>query len=201
MPDFSPTADTYLDRLANALRDVREPLRGEIWTGIAEELDGLPDSDARSRIAELGDPSFIAREARNAVDVGVIGDTVSTGYTTATAQRPPISESRGLAIFGAITLGIGGFVVPLFGWVVGVALVWTSSLWRTREKAIATVGPFVVLVLAALVSHSINGWAAVSDSDNPLVPTIGDIGMSSVIGALLLNVVAMVWLLVRLGRR
>ncbi|RWZ52517.1 hypothetical protein ELQ90_00730 [Labedella phragmitis] len=201
MPDFSPAADTYLDRLANELRAVREPLRGDIWSGIAEELDGLAETDARSRIAELGDPSFIAREARNAVDVGTIGDTTSTGYTTVVAQRPPLSESRGLAVLGAIALGVGGFVVPFVGWVVGVVLVWMSSLWRTREKVIAIVGPFVVLILAAVVSRSINGWAAVSGTENPLVPVIGDIAVSSVIGALLLNVIAMVWLLVRLGRR
>jgi hypothetical protein len=91
--------------------------------------------------------------------------------------------------------------VPFVGWVVGVVLVWMSSLWRTREKVIATVGPVVVLLLALVVSHSINGWAAVSGTENPLVPVIGDIAMSSVIGALLLNVIAMVWLLVRLGRR
>ncbi|RWZ67787.1 hypothetical protein ELQ92_00465 [Labedella populi] len=200
MPDFSPAADSYLDRLANALRDVREPVRGEIWSGIAEELDGLGETDARDRIAELGDPSFIAREARNAVDVGTMGDTSSSAYTAVVA-RPPLSESRGLAIFGAIALGVGGFVVPLFGWVVGVALVWTSSLWRTREKLIATVGPPVVLVLAALVSHAINGWAGMSGTENPLVPVISDIAISSVVGALLLNVIAMVWLLVRLGRR
>jgi hypothetical protein len=201
MPDFSPAADAYLDRLANELRGVREPLGGDIWSGIAEELDGLPDSDARSRIAELGDPSFIAREARNAVDVGTIGDTTSAGYTTVAAQRPPLSESRGLAVLGAIALGVGGFAVPFVGWVVGVVLVWMSSLWRTREKVIATVGPVVTLILAAVVSHTINGWAAVSETENPLVPVIGDIAMSSVIGALLLNLIAMVWLLVKLGRR
>jgi hypothetical protein len=201
MPDFSPAADTYLDRLANELRAVREPLRGDIWSGIAEELDGLAEADARSRIAELGDPSFIAREARNAVDVGAVGDTRSAGYTTVVAPRPPLSESRGLAVLGAIALGVGGFAVPFVGWVVGVVLVWMSSLWRTREKVIATVGPVVVLVLAAVVSHSINGWAALSETENPLVPVIGDIAMSSVVGALLLNVIAMVWLLVRLGRR
>lgn len=201
MPDFSPAADTYLERLANELRNVREPLRGDIWSGIAEELDGLPESDARSRIAELGDPSFIAREARNAVDVGVMGDTTSTGYATAAAQRPPLSESRGLAISGAIALGVGGLVVPVVGWIVGVVLVWMSSLWRRQEKLVATIGPAVVLILALVVSHSINGWAAVSETDNPLVPFIGDIALSSVVGALLLNLIAMVWLLVRLGRR
>jgi hypothetical protein len=76
-----------------------------------------------------------------------------------------------------------------------------SSLWRRQEKLIATVGPLVILVLAFVVSHSINGWTAVSDTENPLVAVIGDIAISSVVGALLLNMIAMVWLLVRLGRR
>jgi hypothetical protein len=42
-------------------------------------------------------------------------------------------------------------VIPLLGWVVGVALVWLSRLWTTGDKLIATLGglSWVVAGLAA----------------------------------------------------
>lgn len=201
MPDFSPAADTYLSRLSSELRDVREPLRGDIWSGVAEELDGLPDDDARGRIAELGDPAFIAREAVEAADVEPPRDTPSPGYVPGAPVPVPVAESRGFAIAGAITLGIGGFVVPFVGWIVGVGLVTASPLWRRRDKAIAILAPLVVVLLAAFVTHWIGGGLSDADARNPLVPVFYDYAWTSIVGAALLNVVAMAWLLVRLRRR
>jgi uncharacterized membrane protein len=201
MPDFSPAAGTYLDRLSAELRTVREPLRGDIWAGIAEELDGLEDSDARGRIAELGDPAFIAREAVEAGDARADADTGSPSYVTV-RERIPLAESPKFAAVAAVTLGVGGFIVPFVGWVVGVVLVWTSTLWTRREKAIATIGPFVITVLAAFITHWLSGVNMREGEDgNPLVPAFFDFAWTGVVGAALLSVVAMAWLLVRLRRR
>ncbi len=194
-------ARRHLDRLSDALRNVREPLRGEIWTGVAEELDGLSDSDARGRIAELGEPTFIAREARNAADVGAAPVTTSTGYTTVVIERPPLTSKRGWAIAGAIALGVGGFVVPFVGWLIGVALVTASTMWTRREKSVAVVAPLAVVVVAAFVTHWIGADRGSDASANPLVPAFYDFAWTGIVGAALLNVVAMVWLLVRMGRR
>ncbi|RUQ98198.1 hypothetical protein [Labedella endophytica] len=200
MPDFSPAADTYLARLSSELRDVREPLRNDIWAGIAEELDGLTDADARGRIATLGDPAFIARAAVEAGDGRPDPDTGQPSYVTV-VERIPLSESPKFAVAAAITLGIGGFVIPFLGYLVGVALVWTSTLWTRGEKAIATIGPFVITVLAAFITH----WIGVADSSSETevlrIPVFFDFAWTSVIGVSLLSIVAMGWLLVRLRRR
>lgn len=201
MPDFSPAADTYLSRLSTELRDVREPLRGDIWSGIAEELDGLAEPDARGRIAELGDPAFIAREAVEAGDGRPDPETGQPGYVTVT-QTIPLAESPRFAVAAAITLGIGGFVIPFLGYLVGVVLVWTSALWTRGEKAIATIGPFAITILAAFITHWIGAAnTPEGEGSNPLVPAVYDFVWTSVIGAALLSVVAMGWLLVRLRRR
>jgi hypothetical protein len=201
MPDFSPAADTYLARLSTELRDVREPLRGDIWSGIAEELDGLADTDARGRIAELGVPAFRARVVVEAGDGRRNPDTGQPSYVTVT-ERIPLAESPKYAVAAAITLGIGGFVVPFVGYLVGVVLVWTSTLWTRGEKAIATLGPVVITVLAAFITHWLGATnTSGADDANPLVPAVLDFVWTSVIGAALLSVVAMGWLLVRLRRR
>jgi hypothetical protein len=44
-----------------------------------------------------------------------------------------------------------GSVIPVFGWAVGVVLLWSSGLWRRSEKVLGTLivpgGPGLVLVL------------------------------------------------------
>ena len=65
--DSSPTPQvvrTYLDQLEATLSGVREDVRHDIVAGIAEELRGLSAADAAARIEALGDPAFIAAEAR-----------------------------------------------------------------------------------------------------------------------------------------
>lgn len=200
MPDYSPAADTYLARLSTELRDVREPLRGDIWSSIAEELDGLAEPDARGRIAELGDPAFIAREAVEAGDGRPDPDTGQPSYVTV-VERIPLSESPKFAVVAAVTLGIGGFVIPFLGWAVGVVLVWTSTLWTRGEKAIATIGPFVITVLAAFITHWIGAAGSNSETYVFGIPFFYDFAVTSVIGVSLLSIVAMGWLLVRLRRR
>jgi hypothetical protein len=34
---------------------------------------------------------------------------------------------------------VGGLVLPIFGWIIGVVLLWTSNLWNTRDKIIGTI--------------------------------------------------------------
>lgn len=201
MPDFSPAAGQYLSRLTSELRGVREPLRGDIWAGVAEELDGLPDSDARNRIAELGDPAFIAREALTAGGAEQPADTRPAGYRAVPERDVPIDHSRGWAITGAVALGVGGFVVPVAGWILGVALVTASPLWTRRVKAIAILAPVLIVVVAAFVTNAIGAAFDPSESTNLLVPLGHGYVLTSVIGVGLLNVGAMVWLLRRLGGR
>jgi hypothetical protein len=38
-----------------------------------------------------------------------------------------------------ILLLVGGLILPLFGWVIGLVLLWVSSAWNVRDKIIGTV--------------------------------------------------------------
>lgn len=126
----------YLDRLSIALAAAPVELRDEIMSGIGEELAGLNDEAAASRIEQLGDPAVIAAEALG----GVVTDT----ETAPTA--PP--KSSGYLIATVLLLVVGGYVVAGIGWVVGIALVFASSVWSLREKRIA-VGTSIGAVLLA----------------------------------------------------
>jgi hypothetical protein len=35
-------------------------------------------------------------------------------------------------------LSIGGVVLPVLGWIVGVVLLWVSDVWSTRDKLLGT---------------------------------------------------------------
>ena len=37
-----------------------------------------------------------------------------------------------------ILLLVGGLVIPVFGWVIGVVLLWASDAWNVRDKVIGT---------------------------------------------------------------
>lgn len=88
---------------------------------IAEGRAGLGEEDitaVRVLLARLGEPEDIAADAR------------------ARLGLPP----RGLGAreaFALIGLLVGGFVLVV-GWFVGLALLWASSSWTTREKLVGT---------------------------------------------------------------
>ncbi|GAB3036546.1 hypothetical protein GCM10027052_13640 [Parafrigoribacterium mesophilum] len=71
----------YLAQLDAALAAVSDDVRRDIVAGVAEELRGLSAPDAAARIEALGDPAFIAAEAR--AEAAVPG--------TADATAPEIS--------------------------------------------------------------------------------------------------------------
>lgn len=59
--------------------------------------------------------------------------------------QPPGSGSRAggsrvgaLEICAVLFLLIGGLVIPLIGWVIGVVLLWISPRWRTSDKLLGT---------------------------------------------------------------
>ncbi len=69
----------------------------------------------------------------------------------------PAARWGGLEITAVLLIGLGGFLIPLVGPVVGLILAWTSRAWTNQEKTTATViavGPIVLafLGLAALIA-------------------------------------------------
>lgn len=116
------TLDRYLGALDDELRDLPPARRREIVEDIREHLHEAAPADEtalRTVLDDLGDPAEIAAEAR---------------------ERFGVEPRRGRAqeIAAIVLLLIGGLVVPFVGWVAGAVLLWTSKVWSTRDKWLAT---------------------------------------------------------------
>ncbi|MGM7671450.1 HAAS signaling domain-containing protein [Microbacterium sp. A93] len=209
----------YLKRLDAAMRNVPHGVAAEIRGGILEELQGLDAAATAARIAQLGDPEAVAREAQDEAPVLVAPVAVPTPVpppaAAPTVRNAPATSTRGFAIAAALTLSVGGIVLPFAGWVVGVVLVCFSSLWRAWEKAVAIIVPFVALIAiggAGLLAFQAAPGGAMGTStgsgefsapvNNPLLPATYDLVWSGlvVVGILLIPASGL-WLLWRLRRR
>jgi uncharacterized membrane protein len=140
--------DVELDDLPHARRS---EIVGEIAGHIAEaraNLEHETEADVRNILEGLGDPAEIAADARERFEV----------------PEPAVAPSfkPGAVEIGAlIMLLVGSLVLPLFGWVVGVILLWVSNAWNVRDKIIGTIFipgglgvPFAVLFLVGAVGAS-----------------------------------------------
>lgn len=197
--------EDYLARLDGAMRDLPHGVAADIRDGIAEELDGLDSEGVAARIAQLGDPREIAREAQREVP-GSGPEIVMPSPTASPAtRRVPATAARGFAITAALTLSFGGFVVPVLGWIVGVGLVTSSALWKRWEKLVAIAVPFVVTGLSLLIASAVSGFSGTGASgsgaaNNPLVPGLGEWHLLILLGLLLIPASGL-WLLWRLRGR
>lgn len=126
---MSSTADKliedYLKRLDAHLRDVprarRRELIEEISGHIAEarsSLDPQDEAGIRTLLDRLGDPEEIAAAA------------------TERGTRP--SKAGWKEVAALVLLPIGGVILPVLGWLVGIVLLWISDVWSTRDKLIGT---------------------------------------------------------------
>lgn len=176
----------YLSRLDLALADIEPEVRGEIVAGIREELDGLGSADATARVVELGDPSFIAAEAR-------------AGLTAADAGGPP--PGRTLSIVAVLVLFVGAFVVPVIGPLIGLVWLSFSSAWSRREKISAWLIPLaagVILVGGTAIAASLQQ----PDAVNPVLPLGALAGWHvTILVAYLILPIEGIVLLVRASRR
>jgi hypothetical protein len=133
--------DGYMKELQAELRGFPAARRREILEEVREhisqarsELDSENEAAIRTVLDRLGEPSDIAAEAR---------------------QRLGVRPARAGALE---VLTLIGLVVPFFGWVVGVPLLWASRVWAMRDKIIGTilvpgVWTFVILYVTP-VSHT-----------------------------------------------
>ncbi|MCP2031788.1 putative membrane protein [Okibacterium sp. HSC-33S16] len=189
---------SYLAQLDTSLAGVPRDVARDIRSGIAEELMGLDAVTASARIEELGDPAFIAAEARAAGGAQAAPAIVDTA-------RPSLTSSRGFVITAALLIAIGGFIVPLVGWVVGIVLMWMSEAWRRWEKWVATLAVPSILGVSFLLSL-IFGFTGSESADgsetlNPLVSTPLVSWHSMVLVLPLASVVIGIWLLWRVKGR
>ena len=134
---MSTTADKLVERYLKHLevelddlpRDRRREIVDEISVHIAEARAGLEhetEADVRNILEGLGDPADIAEAARERFEVEL--------PTPVTPFKPGWMEISAL-----IMLLIGGILIPFFGWVIGVVLLWVSNAWNVRDKVIGTV--------------------------------------------------------------
>lgn len=206
--------EDYLARLDEAMRGLPHGVAADIRGGIAEELHGLDASSTAARIAQLGDPVAIAREAQDETPAGPTF-VVAAPVPVAEAPRRPTTSTRGFAITAALTLSFGGIVVPVVGWFVGAVLVSLSALWKTWEKVVAIVVPFSVFVLTAILITTLQGFSVATATGsssgtgfappqvaNPLLPAWYDVFWFGVIAlGLVLIPASGLWLLWRLRGR
>lgn len=128
-----PDVQGYLDELRRLLGAA--PEADLVVEGVARHIeDALADGpvdDARVQavLDELGDPATIAAEA--------------TPAPASAAAPAPFLERWSGAILTVVLLSIGGIVVPVAGWIVGLGLLWFSHGWTRLDKVVGTVAPVV----------------------------------------------------------
>lgn len=185
----------YLAELERALNGVSAEVRGEIVAGVAEQLNGVDAAEAAVRIEALGDPEFIAAEARAEAGAGADGGVGSQLVVMSAG------EARWVTVLAALMVAFGGIVVPVAGWLLGLSMVWLSKSWSLLDKLIATLVPLIVVGVVFLGSVMGGGGSSeefpASETNNPLLPTVYDLSWSSVVLVALVNVVIGVWLLWR----
>lgn len=166
-PTVPQVVRTYLAQLERALAGLPSHVSDEIVAGIREELDGLGAAAAASSIETLGDPEFIAAEARAEAAEPAAGSPLVELVET------PDREPRWYPVLAALLVAFGGIVILVIGWIVGLALVWFSQTWTRGEKWVATLTPFVAVIGATVIVTLSALWDAGSSATSPTDPGSG----------------------------
>lgn len=117
----------YLDRLQRASTDLPDgpqaDLLESIQTHLAESLGPDPElTQVRTVLDELGTPEQITAAAR-----------------AESGTRPQRSQAELTYDVVTVLLLLGGFLVPLLGWIAGVMMLWNGSRWNRAQKWLGTV--------------------------------------------------------------
>ena len=127
----------YLQRLRAASADLpgaqRDELLGDITAHLAEAVpEGADELTARRALDALGAPEQVAAAAR---------------AENGTVRGPSPGSAQAFDVIAVLLLLLGGFVVPVLGWVAGVVMLWSSPRWPVKDKWLGTlVWPGVVVV-------------------------------------------------------
>jgi uncharacterized membrane protein len=116
----------YLENLNADLRGLPTGARREVIAEIEEhievsraEVQADDEAALRELLERIGDPDEIAADARERFGV-----------------RP--ARRTWVEVLALVLLPVGGVIIPVFGWVVGVILLWISEVWTTRDKILGT---------------------------------------------------------------
>jgi uncharacterized membrane protein len=139
---------------ANRRRELLDEV-GQHITAARATLDPETEAGIRTVLERLGDPADIAAEARERYGVQV------------DSARPAIPwlEVLTLASFVLVPFIVMldmSMLVPFLAWLAGLALLWRSHIWTTRDKRIGTLlafGSAGALALGALISSPVVLWS------------------------------------------
>jgi hypothetical protein len=186
----------YLRRLNAALHGLPRARRRELIQEISEHIAAAraaaatdDEASIRTLLDDLGNPEDIAVEAREREGL-----------------KP---QGRWLDVAALVLLLVGGVVLPVVGWVIGMVLLWVSETWTTREKLVGT-----LVVPGGLAPASFLGvFGAYTEScggpvGGPVTCTGGPSQLEQVVGAIIVIILVIAPLLTtaflarrRAGRR
>jgi uncharacterized membrane protein len=200
--------ERYLKHLEVELDDLpsdrRREIVDEIAGHIAEARAGLEhetEADVRNILEHLGDPADIAEDAGERFEVHQ--------SAPASLYRPGWMEVAALVL-----LLVGGLILPLVGWLIGVVLLWVSNAWNVRDKVIGTLfvpgglGLSFFLLFAVGSGGGLGCGDVISDSGRAIpqpCPDSGDstnyFGIAAAIALLVIPVLTTAYLAYRLRRQ
>jgi hypothetical protein len=160
--ESDPLGKDYLRRLRKAARNLSREQRQELLDDIKTHIDlatatASTETEVREVLESVGSPEVVAASAGASV-----GETARSFRDVATI----------------LLLLIGGVVVPVIGWLVGVALLWSSGSWTTGRKLLATLvwpgGLGLAFYLLAFPTSSSSSSGSVTCS-SPGTATVGPV--------------------------
>ena len=158
--DPEPQITGYLKRLDRELRQLprerRREVVNEIAAHIAQAREATPiesEADLLTLLDRIGQPDEIAAETSERVD------------------GP--ERSIGNEISAIVLLLVGGFILGI-GWIVGVVLLWGSTIWTIRDKLIGTLIFPGGLAVSAYLVFAVGTGEGCSNGGTvrPLSPTL-----------------------------
>lgn len=169
----NPLVDAYLRRLRAKARALPRARREELVQQIQEHLDeaappGSSEAEVRNAIEQVGEPEAIIAEELDRL-----------GFTPARAGK--------LEWVVVFLLPLGFAVIPILGWLAGVALLWGSRVWSTREKLIGTLLPpgGLSAMLALLITRGVRTCISSGGAGRPTMEHCTG-GLPAVISILLI---------------
>jgi hypothetical protein len=128
------------DRRSELVSEIREHITASLSGGT-----GTDESSVRTMLDRIGEPEDIVAAAME-IDPP----------ERPTCPPPPQRRQQGVGLeVGAVIMLTAGSLILVFGWLVGVILVWSSGLWTRSEKILATLifpgGPGLALFGGAAV--------------------------------------------------
>jgi len=154
----SRLVEQYQARLARAAADLPAPTRRDLAEDVSQHIDesgAQTEAEIRAVLDRLGRPEEMAEEARRRLGL----------------PSRPAPTARDWVVIPLLL--VGGIVVPLLGWLVGVVLLWMSQVWSLRDKWLGTLvlpGGLAVAVLFALLPVGSAETGSCSSGPTPMPP-------------------------------